>query len=145
MSYKIAIASTDEKWIDESFGSAKRFLIYEMTEDGYHKLEERIVNPGSNYSAQSGCKSDSGCESDSGCGTGSGCGGNQAASEKVLLVSDCRCIVCKKIGFNVRKQLERKAISSFDVELSIDEALEKISFYYSKIDKHQSLRGLRKE
>ena len=162
MSYKIAIASSDEKMIDESFGSAKRFLIYEITEDGYHKAEERIVNEGTgkqqseisqlqNDSSKQGCSPNADCGTGSGCGTGAqsgcgsgtGCGASHAVSEKVLLVSDCRCIGCKKIGFNVQKQLERKAITSFDVDCSIEEALQKISFYFSKIDKHQSLRGFR--
>ena len=30
MSYKIAVASSDGKQIDETFGSAKRFMIYEV-------------------------------------------------------------------------------------------------------------------
>jgi len=30
MSYKIAIGSSDEKWIDETFGLAKRFLLFEF-------------------------------------------------------------------------------------------------------------------
>ncbi|MCM1228176.1 MAG: hypothetical protein NC320_12300 [Clostridium sp.] len=71
---------------------------------------------------------------------GSGCGGNGEASAKVELVADCRAVVCKKIGFNIQKQLERKAISSFDVNCSVKEALDKISAYYSRIDRHESLR-----
>ena len=41
MSYRIAVASSDEKQIDESFGSAKRFIIYEVTDGIYKRLEER--------------------------------------------------------------------------------------------------------
>lgn len=56
-----------------------------------------------------------------------------------LLLSDCRCVVCKKIGFQAQKQFEKKAISVFDVECEIKEALDKITFYYNKIDRHESL------
>ena len=69
-----------------------------------------------------------------------GCGGAGEASAKVELVSDCRCVVCKKIGFHIQKQLERKAISAFDVTCPVEEALEKISHYFTRMDNHESLR-----
>lgn len=152
MSYKIAVASSDEKQIDETFGSAKRFLIYEVTEDGYRKSEERVFEQAEaddafrtlpeGESLSSGCES-RGCGSAGGCGNGAGggCGGQGEASAKVELVSDCRCIVCKKIGFHIQKQLERKAISAFDVSCSVQEALNKISYYFNRMDKHESFRG----
>ena len=55
-------------------------------------------------------------------------------TEAVELVADCRAVVATKIGRNARQQLEAKAISVFDVELPIDEALSKIVGYYYKID-----------
>ena len=42
MSYKIAIASFDDEIINETFGSAKSFLIYEVINGVYKKAEERI-------------------------------------------------------------------------------------------------------
>jgi predicted Fe-Mo cluster-binding NifX family protein len=132
MSYKIAIASSDEINIDESFGAAERFIIYEVDKDHYEKVEERKIE---------GFKKK--CNSN-GCGTQSGCGGNSQHSEKVQLIEDCRCIVCKKIGFPVQKQLERKAISAFDVSCTIEEALQKISLYFKRVDGHQTLRGFGK-
>lgn len=191
MSYKIAVASSDGRLVDQTFGAAKAFLIYEVADGAYKRLEERVFreevtdkngqappagcNPpagcgdgkaggdsseaegsrgktessgasdaGSNYGSEgSGCGSQAGdsCGSDAGsrCGKG-GCGGAGEASKKVELVADCRCVVCKKIGFQIQKQLERKAISSFDVDCSVEEALNRISFYYGRMDKHESLR-----
>lgn len=138
MSYKIAVASSDEVTIDETFGSAKVFHIYEVTENGYVKSEERVVVEG-----EDGCKTASACGSKGGChnGQGGGCSGQGDASGKIELVSDCRCVVCKKIGFHVQKQLERRAITFFDVDCSVEEALTKISSYFKKVDGHQSLRG----
>ena len=84
------------------------------------------------------------------CGTSAGsCKGSRGCSSpadvatKVSLIDDCRCVVCKKIGFQAQKQFEKKAISVFDVECSINEALDKITFYYDKLDNGKSLRVAR--
>lgn len=140
MSYKIAVASSDGLQIDETFGSAKSFIIYEVADGIYRKLEERAFREegtdNGGISVADSCKTGGGC----GSGTGGGCGGAGEASEKVELISDCRCVVCKKIGFHIQKQLERKAISAFDVSVSVEEALEKISHYFTRMDNHESLR-----
>lgn len=152
MSYKIAVASSDGIHIDETFGSAKEFLIYEVTDEVYVKSEVRAAeqeNPAADKTAQpqkeSGlqekCGNTGGCGR-GGCtpGTGGGCAGGGEVSGKVEIISDCRCIVCKKIGFRIQKQLERKAISSFDVTCTVEEALQKITAYFYKVDTHQSFR-----
>ncbi len=79
-----------------------------------------------------------GCGAGNGSGCGSGAGG---LNPRVELISDCRCVVCTKIGFHVQKQLEKLAIVSFDVTTSVSEALDKITFYFNRVDKHESLRG----
>lgn len=153
MSYKIAVASSDEINIDETFGAAKFFHIYEVTDEVYVKSEIRVADGENNthkeafWHLESNCvqensKSSGNCGK-SGCnnGSGGGCAGNGDVSWKVELLSDCRCIVCKKIGFHVQKQLERRAITAFDVSCSVEEALTKISSYFQKVDSHQSLRG----
>lgn len=143
MSYKIAIASSDGKNIDETFGSAKDFHIFEVSDESYDIVEVRKINE-ENFGSISGCDNNSGC-SNSGCHAGSGgvCSGSTEISAKVELISDCRCVVCKKIGFNIQKQLERRAITFFDVTCSVNEALDKISSYFQRVDTHQSLRGIR--
>lgn len=142
MTYKIAIASSDEIHIDETFGYARRFHIYEITDKKYQKVEERKVEE---ISEDLQCDPTNGCNRGA-CptGAGGGCGGSEEKSHKVELIADCRCVVCNKIGFQIQKQLERKAITAFDVVCTVNEALEKISFYYDKIDKHQSIRGIDK-
>lgn len=143
MSYKIAVASSDGGWIDESFGAAGSFHIYQVEDSTWEKIEERKVirKEVTSSPVQGG-----GC-SQNGCGNGGGCSGKERkgcgseVSPKVELILDCRCIVCTKIGFPIQKQLERKAIAAFDVNCSVEEALSKISHYYSRIDNHESLRG----
>lgn len=152
MSYKIAVASSDGIHIDKTFGAAKEFLIYEVTDEAYVKSEvraaEKVRNaadeaaqPQKESGLQDGCGNTGGCGKD-GCNsqTGGGCSGGGEVSGKVELVSDCRSIVCKKIGFHIQKQLERKAITSFDVDCTVEEALQKITAYFHKVDTHQSFR-----
>lgn len=131
MSYKIAVATSDGENVNETFGSAESFTIYEVSDGVYEKSEERVFQSETTDKCISG-KCGNSC--------GSGCGGNGEASAKVEIISDCRAVVCKKIGFNIQKQLERKAISAFDVSCTVPEALGKITFYYSRIDRHETLR-----
>ena len=148
MAYKIAVGSSDGIHVDLKFGEVTKFLIYEV-DDTFRLLEERYI---SLSEVEKNCAVDNGsqCNGSIGCGEGShgagcggggnGCNGGADVMSKVSLIADCRCIVCKKIGFQAQKQFEKKAISVFDVECEIEEALEKITFYYGKIDKHEAFR-----
>ena len=140
MAYKIAVGSSDGVNVDLKFGEVTKFLIYEVT-DAIRLSEERIVHNDieEQHMNEKLCNI-SGCSSEGCSGNGSGCNGSSDVISKVSLISDCRCVVCKKIGFQAQKQFEKKAISVFDVECGINEALEKIAFYYGKIDKHEAFR-----
>lgn len=161
MSYLIAVATSDAKVVDLGFGAAKGFHIYEVEGTSYKEKEYReFAEEEISSDVQSGCGGQtsecgdtSNCGRPSGgCGDGSqggcggsgdghgGCGGSEGALKKVELIADCRSLVCKKIGFQAQKQLEKKAIAGFDVECSVDEALAKIATYFDKIDNHVSLR-----
>lgn len=140
MDYKIAFASSDGEMIDRSFGAADRFYIYEV-EDGRTCFSEvREFNaelPEKDTETGAGCGEKTGCA-----GNGGGCGGGECgANPKVEALSDVRCIVAEKIGFNIRRQLERKMIAVFDVKVPLAEALDKISTYFDKLDRHISLRN----
>ena len=150
MSYKIAVATSNELYVDLHFGAAKFFSIYEVQDDAsFSFLEKRKVPEdaevkagGLGNGAQSGngagCGNAEGCGNSSraGCGQNNGGCGNGGASAKVELISDVRAVVAEKIGFNVTKQLEKKAISSFDVDCRVKEALEKITKYFYSVDHH---------
>lgn len=127
MSYKIAIASSDQANIDLNFGSAAQFLIYEVSDDGaFGFLERRAV---STCSDKGECK-------------GGGCHGSGPSNPRVDSIADCRCVLSKKTGTPILKQLDKKAISSFEVEGDIEEALHKITMYFHRVDHHQTLRGI---
>jgi nitrogen fixation protein NifX len=135
MSYKIAVASKDRVTIDRNFGAAREFLIYEVSESGkYSFLEVREVSE--EAKERSDCNA--GC-------AGNGCGGLQGNHPGVASLADCRCVVCKKTGFHIQKLLEKKAITTFDVEGKIEDTLQKITLYFLRVDHHQSLRGIANE
>ena len=137
MSIKVAIVSSDRLNIDLHFGQAREFFIYEFHKDHFDFLESRkavfteqsVDNIGSDFGG--GC-----CGGGGGCGaSGGGCGGGAGAgplSPNVELLLDCRAIVASQIGQKVRRQFERNAISVFDIELPIEEALQKLAAYYLK-------------
>lgn len=139
MSIKVAIASSDGLNIDLHFGQAKEFIIYEAQNGVFVKKETRalpqVVEPVENTS-EGECSPAVGFGCGSGCGGGGGgcCGGGAGgpASPAVELLSDCRSVVATQFGQNIRRQFERKAISVFDIELPVSEALEKLAAYYKK-------------
>lgn len=164
MAYKIAFASSDGIHVDRHFGGASQFVIAEIengtwtiTETrsvddrsidkiGVFKLREEIDGDKRVDGCNAGSNGYAGCDPGSctvgGCGSGSGCGGNIVISKKVELISDCRCIVCQKVGMSVQKQLSKLAIASFDIECKIEDALIKLTKYYDRVDNHKSLRGI---
>lgn len=133
MAYKIAVVSGDGVNVDLHFGAAESIDIYEVQDDGsFYLLEKREMK----VPEESLVAADTACAS-GGCGNGNGGGcGNGGGSAKVELISDVRAVVAAKIGFNVTKSLEKKAIASFDVECSVQEALEKITKYFYSVDNH---------
>lgn len=136
MAYKIAVGSSDKINVDLEFGKVTSFLVYEIT-DEIKLLEERFV-PNIQNEETCGVPNTLGCGNEGCSGNRGGCHGS--SDYKVDLISDCRCVVCKKIGFQAQKFFEKKAISVFDVDCEISEALEKISDYYKKTDNHKPFR-----
>lgn len=124
MGYYIAVASSDGKAVDLSFGEAEEFLIYEIN-------GKSIKAPYARHCVE---KQNSDTENICGCGIH---GGNHNA--RVELLSDCRCVLCGKIGPQARKLLERKQISVFDIEADLIDALQKVIDYFDKIDNHKNL------
>lgn len=138
MGYKIAVVSSDGKNIDLCFGKADEFLIYEVENKEYYFLEKRSGKRTEDRSSSSA----GGCGQE-GCGAASG-----SRKEEILLkvgqITDCRSIVCKRMGFQVQRQLERHSVTCFDISGSVDSALERIASYFAKVDSFQSLRGMGK-
>ena len=125
MGIKVAIATSDGLNIDLHFGQAKSFLLYEF-KDGKFELSEKREVPvdDSAVVAPRHCS-----------GSGGGCGGGAASgplAPAVELLLDCRAVVAAQIGQGMRRQLERNAISVFDIEIPVEDALKKLAAYYAK-------------
>ena len=140
MSIKVALASSDKTNIDLHFGQATQFEIYELHGDHFEFLETRNA-PKSESTSEDTPAYSGGCGSGFGGGCGSGCGGfgggcggggSGQVSPAVQLLLDCRSVVAAQVGQNVRHQFERNAVSVFDIELPIEEALQKLAAYYLK-------------
>ena len=139
MGIKVAIATSDGLNIDLHFGQAKSFLLYEF-KDGKFELSEKREVPvddsavvalrqaqGPQIETTFACPGGGG-----GCG---GCGGGAASgalAPAVELLLDCRAVVAAQIGQGMRRQLERNAISVFDIEIPVEDALKKLAAYYAK-------------
>lgn len=148
MSYKIAVATSDGTHVDLAFGETDCFWIYEIEGAGnwrvaekrqvlgQHSLGEQTLEPQIHTQPEAA----GGCH---GCSPGrAGCAGKAANLQKLPLVEDCRCVLCRQIGFQIRKQLERRTISVFDISYGIEEALGKITSYFDRMDRHQNLRQI---
>lgn len=146
MAYRIAIASADGIHVDTHFGNSDSFTIVEVDDDGsYIFNEKRLVNEGvveKSGETQKACIDQQNCKK-----SGGGCGGGHSDStieSRVSLISDCRCLLCDRIGPGAERQLEKKAITTFQISIKIEDALQKIIDYYVKIDNHISLRKIKK-
>ena len=114
--YLIAVATSDGVHVDTPFGEAERFEVYEITKDAYCKLEERTV-----------VQHDEGVLKD-----GQDADLRSQANDTEQCVTDCTFVVCSKIGFHMQKLLAKHAVTAFDVECTIDEALHKIGCYLAR-------------
>ena len=137
MSIKVALISSDGLNIDLHFGKVSEFLIYELKDGVFVQVEKRHLQsiPGEADDRKEtlsgvGCGNGLG----GGFGCGGGCGGGNAGplAPAVELLLDCRAVVAAQIGQNMRRQFDRNAISVFDIELPVGEALEKLASYYIK-------------
>jgi len=108
--FRIAVASTDGKTINEHFGKAASFLIYDIGKEAPVLIENRNVPPLS-------------CETEH-------TEGNMAP--RIEALRDCTAIVTVKIGVPVKRIFELNGISVFEKTDSIDNALSKLAAYYAK-------------
>lgn len=148
MSYKIAAASSDGSRIDWTFGEARHFLIYEVTEESQIQFVEQrnwTQEEPQERESSCGCKKTEVEHCSTGNCSGGGCQGNAGVIPKLSLVEDCRCILCQKTGFQIRKQLEKKAISAFDIDCGTMEAITKLASYFEKVDHHENLRDFHRK
>lgn len=97
---KVAVASTDGININEHFGRAKEFLIYEVNETGtYQFLESRQIPPATGSEHM------------------------HAASRAVELLADVEAVLAAQIGPRAEMELMGKGVFALAVTGPVDQAL----------------------
>ena len=108
MSYKIAVASTDGKVVNQHFGKADQFYIIEVNnESRYELIELRKMPP----VCQGGDHDD------------------DAIQRNVKTLSDCQYVLVSRIGQRVENELEKHGISVYVIPDMIEDALNKLISY----------------
>ncbi|MEQ8197644.1 MAG: NifB/NifX family molybdenum-iron cluster-binding protein [Clostridiaceae bacterium] len=106
------MASSDGKVVNQHFGKATKFLIFEVNDEDETKyLELRNAAPFCNNGGHDDNRLLSAAES----------------------LADCRAVLVAQIGNGAVGALANKGIDAFDIHELIDTALEKLVKYYSKI------------
>lgn len=105
MSLRVAVASSDGITVNEHFGKASSFFIFDIKYDLIKLIEERKTIPI--------------CET------------NGHAEEKIdktiKLISDCKVLLVSKIGMGPELALQEKGIKVFEVSMNINKALERFT------------------
>jgi predicted Fe-Mo cluster-binding NifX family protein len=113
MSWRVAVTSADGVLINQHYGHATWFLIYDIEKDGTGTLvEKRPVDPW--------------------CGAANHGDAEEGDSGIAKDITDCTAVLTAQIGPPARKKLELSGVSVFEERSSIDEALKKLALYYAK-------------
>ena len=108
MSYKIAVASTDGKVVNQHFGKADQFYIIEVSDESrYELIELRKLPP----VCQGGDHDD------------------DAIQRNVKSLSDCQYVLVSRIGQRAENELEGQGISVYIIPDIIEDALNKLISY----------------
>jgi nitrogen fixation protein NifX len=108
---KVAFATTDGVHVDEHFGRAGRFSVYEFTKDGYVGLPDRIFAEGRDESVEKT--------------RGYGEIHEDAVQRKVEKLADCDIIYLTSIGGPSAARLVKKGI--MPVKVKEIESIEKVA------------------
>ena len=102
MAYRVAIASSDGKYVNQHFGRATQFLIFEVAQDAYHFVERRPNQPSCNWEQPDE---------------------NQHEST-IALLKDCRAVVVSRIGPAAAEKLKLAGVEPLIIPDFIDAVLQ---------------------
>ncbi len=111
---KVAFATTDGKQVDEHFGRAGKFAIYDILETGHCFVEMRVFAEGRDMAVVD--TKDKGALHD------------DAVQNKIDRLADCKLIYVTEIGGPSAARLVKKSIMPMKVKeiISIESALEQL-------------------
>ncbi len=101
MPQRVAVASTDGKYVNDHFGRAEQFLIFDLDETGHHFVEVRKNIPS--------CHIDQPEEN--------------GHARTVQLLHDCQAVVVARIGYGAEQVLAQHGIAAYTIPDFIEEAL----------------------
>ena len=112
-SYRVALASTDNRYVDQHFGRAESFLIVDVDEDGdYEEIEQRFVKPI--------------------------CEGGHHNNEKLKLgaeaLTDCNFVLAARIGGGALGELESHGIAAFEMPGEVSDSLRRLDGYIKLLE-----------
>lgn len=106
MSYKVAVASSDGKFVNQHFGMAQQFLIFEIDDEGEYKFIELRENvPACDVEGHT----------------------EDAMSRSIHLISDCKAVIASQIGPGAIDILLKNNIEPYIAPTFIDEALKQLA------------------
>ncbi len=107
-SYRVALASTDNRHVDQHFGRAESFLIVDVDEKGnYEEIEQRFVEP-----ICMGGRHD-----------------NQKLKRGVSGILDCNFVLAAKIGDGAAYELRENGIAAFEMPGDVPDGLRRLDSY----------------
>jgi predicted Fe-Mo cluster-binding NifX family protein len=97
---EIAVASTNGRFIDLHFGDANRFLIYKIEEGNakFQEIREKTPMPIENH--------------------------QERWVSSIDLISDCKAVICSKIGPEPTIELRKLGIKPIQLECEVKEAID---------------------
>ena len=101
MTYRMAVASSDGKFVNRHFGQAEQFLIFEIAEGNCKYVETRLTDPLCDDREHS----------------------DDRLAGIVKLISDCRAVLVAKIGPGALHRLQSQGIQAHVIPDFIDDAL----------------------
>jgi len=108
--YSVAVASTGGTYVDEHFGRASRFLVFDITEDENIVLkEERNFTPA--------------------CSCMRGFHDDDALYDNASAFGDCRCLIASRIGPGALRILSEYGIEGYELPGKIEEAVHRMVQY----------------
>jgi len=104
---RVAVVSSDGKVINQHFGKASRFLIFEVDCGKIQFIEVRATAPL--------------------CGSAEYGHADDALSRTISLIADCKAVLCARIGSSAEEELRKNGIKPIEAPHFIHDALRIIS------------------
>jgi len=120
VSFKVAVASSDGKFVNQHFGRANQFLIFEIKDNGdYEFLALRKNIPPCN----------------------SGESHDDLLTKTLDLISDCRAVLVSRVGSGAAEALVLRGIQPYVIPNFIADALKQLVLFRAKADTMQDVFG----